>query len=88
LPVSGLKDFQVLIFEPPGTWQKRAWAKEVGSGIYELTEVLPHEGYFRVMTQIESRGIRYANLPFTNLVVVNEAKGDDDKTVKPEEIKK
>ncbi|HXU40016.1 MAG TPA: hypothetical protein VN937_26920 [Blastocatellia bacterium] len=88
LPVSGLKDFQVLIFEPPGTWQKRAWAKEVGSGIYELTELLPHEGYFRVMTQIESRGIRYANLPFTNLVVVNEAKGDDDKTVKQEEIKK
>lgn len=88
LPVSGLKDFQVLIFEPPGTWQKRVWAKEVGSGIYELTELLPHEGYFRVMTQIESRGIRYANLPFTNLVVVNEAKADDDKTVKQEEIRK
>lgn len=88
LPISGLKDFQILIFEPPGIWQKRVWAKEVSSGVYGVTEVLPHEGYFRVMTQIESRGIRYANLPFTNLVVVDETKGDQDKPVKQEEIRK
>jgi len=51
------------------------WAKEIGAGIYAVTELFPRDGYFRVMTQIESRGIRYASLPFTNLVILNEAKG-------------
>jgi len=31
------------------------------------------------MTQIESRGIRYASLPFANVTVLNEAKGDQIK---------
>jgi YVTN family beta-propeller protein len=74
--ISGLRDVQVLIFEPPGTWQKRVWAKEVGAGVYEVTELFPHEGYFRVMTQIESRGIRYASLPFADVSVLSEVKGD------------
>ena len=82
-PVSGLKDVQILIFEPPGIWQRRIWAKESAPGIYEVTDLFPHEGFFRVMTQIESRGIRYANLPFTNLVVVNEARVGQDKNPKP-----
>jgi YVTN family beta-propeller protein len=77
--ISGLRDVQVLIFEPPGIWQERVWAKEVSAGVYEVTELFPHEGYFRVMTQIESRGIRYASLPFTNVSVLNEAKGDQIK---------
>lgn len=82
-PISGLSDVQILIFEPPGTWQKRTWAKEIGAGVYAVTELFPRDGYFRVMTQIESRGIRYASLPFTNLVILNEAKGRQ--AVKPEE---
>jgi YVTN family beta-propeller protein len=77
--ISGLRDVQVLIFEPPGIWQKRVWAKEVSAGVYEVTELFPHEGYFRVMTQIESRGIRYASLPFADVSVLNEAKGDQIK---------
>lgn len=77
--ISGLRDVQVLIFEPPGIWQERVWAKEVSAGVYEVTELFPHEGYFRVMTQIESRGLRYASLPFTNVSVLNEAKGDQIK---------
>jgi len=77
--ISGLKDVQVLMFEPPGIWQKRVWANEVSAGVYEVTELFPHEGYFRVMTQIESRGIRYASLPFANVTVLNEAKGDQIK---------
>ncbi|MEK6302766.1 MAG: YncE family protein [Acidobacteriota bacterium] len=87
-PISGLRDVQILIFEPPGIWQKRVWAKEVGSGIYQVTELLPHEGYYRVMTQIESRGIRYASLPFTNLEVLNDAKGEQEGATKKVEIKK
>jgi hypothetical protein len=27
--VGGLTDVQVLVFEPPGIWQQRQWAKEV-----------------------------------------------------------
>ena len=87
-PISGLKDVQVLIFEPPGIWQKRLWAKEVGSGIYQVTELFTHEGYFRVMTQIASRGIRYASLPFTSLLVINDAKVDQEAAMKKTEIKK
>lgn len=85
-PISGLRDVQILIFEPPGTWQKRMWAKEIGAGVYAVTELFPRDGYFRVMTQIESRGIRYASLPFTNLVILNEAKGGQ--AAKPGESKK
>jgi hypothetical protein len=77
--ISGLKDVQVLMFEAPGIWQKRVWANEVSAGVYGVTELFPHEGYFRVMTQIESRGIRYASLPFANVSVLNEAKGDQIK---------
>ncbi|HXG91129.1 MAG TPA: cytochrome D1 domain-containing protein [Blastocatellia bacterium] len=71
-PVAGLKDVQVLIFEPPGIWQKRYVAKEVGDGVYEVTETLPHTGIFRVMTQIQSRGVRFADLPFAQVIVMNE----------------
>ncbi len=77
--ISGLQDVQILIFEPPGIWQKRVWAKEVSAGVYEVTEPFPHEGYFRVMTQIESRGIRYASLPFADVSVFTEAKNDQIK---------
>lgn len=45
--VTGLKDIQVLIFEPPGIWQKRAFAKEIGDGIYEVTETFPRDGLFQ-----------------------------------------
>ena len=83
--ISGLADFQVLIFEPPGIWQKRVWAKEITAGVYQVTELFPHEGYFRVMSQIESRGIRFASLPFTNVSVVTEAKGDEKKLVTQKE---
>ena len=80
--VSGLRDVQVLIFEPPGIWQQRVWAKETAAGVYEVKEVFPHEGYFRVMTQIESRGIRYASFPFANVTVLDGAKGDQQNVVK------
>ena len=72
-PLSGLKDVMILIFEPPGIWQKRVMAKEAGEGVYEVTETLPHAGLFRVMTQIHSRGVRFADLPFTALPVMAES---------------
>ena len=71
-PVTGLTDVHILVFEPPGIWQQRQWAKEVGAGVYEVTQRFPHEGGFRVMTSIESRGLRFADLPFIQTSVVNE----------------
>ena len=61
---------QVLVFEPPGIWQNRVWAKETGDGVYEAQLAFPHAGMFRVMTQINSRGIRFADLSFTSVTVI------------------
>jgi len=71
--LAGLKDILVLIYEPPGVWQKRVFAKEVGDGMYEVTETFPHVGLFRVMTQIRSRGVSFADQPFTGVAVMNES---------------
>jgi YVTN family beta-propeller protein len=71
-PIAGLKDVQILIFEPPGIWQKRVMAKESSDGVYEVTEAFPHIGIFRVMTQILSRGVRFADQPFTAVPIMNE----------------
>ncbi|HVG21517.1 MAG TPA: cytochrome D1 domain-containing protein [Blastocatellia bacterium] len=84
--LGGLKDVQVLIFEPPGIWQKRVMAKEVGEGMYEVTETFPHVGLFRVMTQIQSRGVRYADQPFTAVPVMSESQAGEAK--KQEGVKK
>lgn len=70
-PIVGLGDVQVLVFEPPGVWQQRQWAKEVGAGEYEITQVFPHAGIFNVMVRVGSRGVSFADLPFTQVVVKN-----------------
>jgi YVTN family beta-propeller protein len=77
--LAGLKDIQILIFEPPGIWQKRVFAKEVGAGIYEVTETFPHVGMFRVMTRIQSRGVSFADQPFTAVPIINESQASEDK---------
>lgn len=61
--VTGLKDVQALVFEPPGLWQQRRPVKEVGEGIYALELVFPHAGSFKIMLSIPSRGISYTGLP-------------------------
>jgi YVTN family beta-propeller protein len=71
-PIAGLTDVHILVFEPPGIFQQRQWAKEVGAGVYEITQTFPHEGGFRVMTSIMSRGLRFADLPFIPTSVVNQ----------------
>ena len=68
-PITGLEDVQVLVFEPPGVWQQRQWAKEVGAGEYEITQVFPHAGMFNVMVRVASRGVTFADLPFTSVEV-------------------
>jgi hypothetical protein len=66
----------VLVFQPPGIWQQRQWATEVGGGVYEITQTFPHQGMFNVMFRVASRGVEYRHLPFTEVTVVEEAKKD------------
>lgn len=74
--ITGLKDVQVLVFEPPGVWQQRQWASEIGDGVYEITQVFPADGLYKVMLRIGSRGVAFADLPFTEVPVVKEAQAN------------
>ncbi len=76
-PVIGLKDVEVLIFEPPGIWQNRQWAKEVGDGIYEISQAFPRTAQYSVMLRIASRGVRFADLSQTTVQVIDEAPTGD-----------
>jgi hypothetical protein len=79
-PVGGLKDARVLIFEPPGIWQQRQFAKEVGDGVYEITQVFPHGGSFDVMLSVPSRALSLTDAPVIHVKVV-EGAGQRDKEV-------
>ncbi|HYY57671.1 MAG TPA: YncE family protein [Pyrinomonadaceae bacterium] len=71
-PVGGLTDVQVLVFEPPGIWQQRQWAREVEKGVYEVMQTFPREGQYKVMVRVSSRGTSYADLPFVTLTVTGD----------------
>jgi hypothetical protein len=68
--VAGLEDVQVLVFEPPGVWQQRQWAKDLGGGVYEVTQVYPRAGLYNVLIQALSRRARFADLPNTRVTIV------------------
>ena len=74
--ITGLEDVQVLIFEPPGIWQQRLWAKEVGDGVYEAAQVFPRAAVYNVMVRVESRAVRFNDFPHTALQVVDGAEKD------------
>ena len=69
-PISGLRDVQVLVFEPPGSWQQRHHAREVEAGRYTVMQSFPRPGEYRVMVQTLSRHLRYADgVPVVQQVV-------------------
>lgn len=68
-PVAGLADVRVLALEPPGAWQERKWAHDVGNGIYQTDWVFPRAGVYKVGVSVASRGLGMAALPFTSLQV-------------------
>jgi YVTN family beta-propeller protein len=70
-PVAGLRDVHVLAFEPPGIWQQRQFAREIAKGVYEVTQVFPEAGLYRVMVQVESHDVRYVDLPYTEIGVID-----------------
>jgi YVTN family beta-propeller protein len=67
--ITGIKDIEVLIFEPPGIWQKRLWAKEAGDGLYEITQAFPRAGSYNVMIRSASRGLSFSDVPPTKVAV-------------------
>ncbi|HEY0078116.1 MAG TPA: YncE family protein [Pyrinomonadaceae bacterium] len=74
-PIEGLESVRVLVFEPPGLWQERQWARAVDAGTYEVTQVFPHAGLYHVLIGIASHGINPGDLPFTAVSVVEAQKG-------------
>ena len=69
-PISGLRDVQVLVFEPPGSWQQRHHAREMETGQYTVMQSFPRAGEYRVMVQTLSRHLRYADgVPVVQQVV-------------------
>jgi cytochrome oxidase Cu insertion factor (SCO1/SenC/PrrC family)/DNA-binding beta-propeller fold protein YncE len=63
-PLTGLQDVQVLTFRPPGAWQIRQWAKEVGGGRYEVRFTPPEAGLYYVFVEVASRGLVYQQSPY------------------------
>jgi len=76
-PLKGLGDVQVLAFEPPGIWQQRQWAKDLGEGEYEITQTFPRPGLYKIMLRVQSRGVAFADLPATNVPVVTSSETID-----------
>jgi YVTN family beta-propeller protein len=71
-PLAGLRDVQVLVFEA-GVWQQRLRAAEVAAGEYEVRLEFPHSGIFRVLLRSPSRGVAFADLPYTTVPVDGDA---------------
>lgn len=76
-PLKGLQDVQVMAFEPPGIWQQRQWAKEVGEGEYEVTQTFPRPGLYKVMLRVASRGVGFADLQAASVPVVSGAETNE-----------
>ncbi len=66
-PVEGLQDVQILTFLSPGIWQKRAFARGVGGGVYELTVNVPQQGLYMVFVASRSAGVAFRQLPYMML---------------------
>jgi YVTN family beta-propeller protein len=71
-PTKGLEDIQVLIVQPPGIWQMRLWAKEIGEGLYRVTPVFPEVGLYKISLRVESLGVGFNALPVVSVPVVKE----------------
>lgn len=66
-PVDGLKDVRILTFLSPGVWQKRAFARGTGAGVYELNVNVPEAGLYMVFVESRSAGVAFRQLPYLML---------------------
>lgn len=56
-PVSGIRDARLLVFEPPGIWQRRVWLQEVSVGVYQGAVTFPHIGNFNLLVEARSNNL-------------------------------
>jgi YVTN family beta-propeller protein len=68
-PVSGIQDARLLVFEPPGLWQKREWLQEVSAGVYQVAVTFPHAGSFNLLVEAKSRGLGFTDQALTVIKV-------------------
>jgi YVTN family beta-propeller protein len=66
-PKNGLTDVHVLTFRAPGVWQKRAYAKGTGDGIYELAIKVPEPGVYMIFIESKSQAVTFRDLPYHTL---------------------
>ena len=62
VPLRGVTDLRILTFTA-GVFQKRAWAKEIGDGVYEATVTPPSAGAYYVFLESASLGRKYRDFP-------------------------
>ena len=86
-PISGLKDVQVLVFEPPGIWQQRQFASEVEPGVYEIMQAFPRAGAYKVMLQLSSRNVVFADLPTVVVPVEGSGQAQEQNAHPKKEVK-
>ena len=72
-PATGLVDVQVLLFAPPGHWQRRRWAVEAEPGVYEVSESFPRAGVYQLMVASNARAFRFSDAPAIALSVRDDA---------------
>ncbi len=85
--IIGLKDVRALVFEPPGTWQKRLLATDIGDGIYEIQQIFPRAGNYKLLFEIASRGIKYTSMA-PNQIKVDKGDKSNDEFIQTSVLKK
>ena len=68
-PVSGVRDARLLVFEPPGLWQKREWLQDMGDGNYQTALIFPYAGTFKVLLEAKSQGVEFTPQSSTSVTV-------------------
>jgi hypothetical protein len=63
-----------MVFEQPGLWQSRQWAKEVERGVYEVTQLFPRSAYYTATVAVASRGVRFSRATATTIAVTEDPK--------------
>lgn len=58
-PITGVQDVRLLVFEPPGLWQKREWLQEVSEGVYQTNLSFPHAGQFNLLVEAKSQALEF-----------------------------
>ena len=71
-PRADIDDLRVLVFQAPGIWQQRYWARKVGDGLYEISFVPPQAGVYYAYFESLSLGLQFSHTMPINLRVIKQ----------------